>query len=239
MIKKEFIGRVNDKTFTSVEDYNAEVTRLMESGESFTASTETSMVDVPEVDEKDAEPEEESQPIEVPPTDEYCEDPGDPESTEVLENTLSNTLNQFTGADTDIDILNNFTRALEQNIKSVMKIINNYSIDDLIKFLLSAKGEKDVICDMWERNNKALSHAENETRAYNNVISEAEEDIADLRKELAEYENYVAAQKNNLADAEKRRRILTHGSALLDTVLDSYNKATNRASERIKELDNY
>ena len=236
MIKRTFKGIVNGQEFTSIDDYNAEVMRLLESGEPFQASTSTQVLE-------ENEPEDEAKPIEVPPTGEYCEEPGEPMSTDVLKESLQKILDRFTGGPDDKFILKNFNEFMDQNMNMVYDTIGKFSIDDLIKFVLSLKGEADVIKAMADDNCVALTNSEDligdiaeEIEDLKRDESDLQEELKAVQKELKDVQDYLDEREKDLDIEKNKVNILRNSGSLLTRAMTSYRDSATRASERLKEL---
>lgn len=229
MIKKTFKGIVNGQEFTSIDDYNNEVMRLLDSGEPFEASTSTQVIE-------ENEPDDPTQPIEVPPTESQ---ELEPQSTEVLEDSLQNILDRFTGGPDDHLILKNFNEFMDQNMKMVFDTIGKFNIDDLIKFVLSLKGEADVIKKMADKNTLALAGVEDLITDIAEDIEDSKQDESDLQKELKEVQDYIDEREKDLDKEINKANILRTSGCLLSKAMASYTDSAKKASERLKELDKH
>lgn len=229
MIKTTFKGMVNGQEFTSVDDYNKEVMRLLESGEPFEANTSTQVIE-------ENEPEDEAQPIEVPPTESQ---ELEPQSTEVLEDSLQKILDRFTGGPDDHLILKNFNEFMDQNMKMVFDTIGKFNIDDLIKFVLSLKGEADVIKKMADKNTLALAGAEDLITDITEEIKDLKQEESDLQRELKAVQDYLDERKKDLDKEVNKASILRTSGCLLSRAMASYTDSAKKASERLKELDKH
>lgn len=255
MIKTEFIGRVNDKTFTTIEEYNTEVQRCILENIPFTASTESRCYDVPEVIETSEAPD--NEPIIVPPTDEYKDeykaDRG-PEvaDIEAFENAITTIINSLKGTDEDGQRIESLRGNLENSMVLVRRTMMDYDIDGLIKFILALKGEADAVQRMLQQNTTAFintSHMLDDTRERiqdcKDEIEELEDDLKELAKDYADTEYDLSKSKEiynreleNEKIQSKNFRILDGAGSILNMIMKYYKDTEAQARAHLSNLQN-
>lgn len=261
MIKTEFIGRVNGKTFTTIEEYNTEVQRCILENIPFVASAESAYSNVPEVPEDEPTSEvPDNEPIIVPPAppteeykDEYKAERG-PEvaDIEAFENAITTIINSLKGTDEDKQMIESLRCNLESNMELVRRAMMNYDIDGLIKFILALKGEADAVQRMLHQNTTAFLNAGYILDDTRERISDCKDEIEELEDDLKEIEKAKADTEYDLSKSKevynrelenekiqiKNYRILDGAGSILHMIMKSYKDTTAQARAHLSNLQN-